>query len=105
MITMGSPLGHLYGFYFKEYAEIDVGIASICGRLGSWTNLYRVDDSIGRHVGEHLGGLIENRIMPAGGHRNYWRERVVSQVIFDRIRGNVDTSTASMEAQVRPARV
>ena len=43
--------------------------------------------------------------MPAGGHRNYWRERVVSEVIFDRIRGNVDTSTGSMEAQASPARV
>jgi len=93
LITMGSPLGHLYRFYFKEYAELDAEIASLRPRLGSWTNLYRADDYVGRNIGGPSDGFIQNCVMPPGGHRDYWHERVVSDVIFDRL--SAPTSTGA----------
>jgi hypothetical protein len=85
LITFGSPLGHLYQFYFKEYAELSQGIAQLRPRLASWTNFYRVDDYVGRSI-EEGEGFVRNIVMPAGGHMDYWREPQLSEVLLERIR-------------------
>jgi hypothetical protein len=85
LITFGSPLSHLYQFYFKEYAELAQGITRLRPQLSSWTNFYRVDDYVGRSIDEG-GGFVRNIVMPAGGHMEYWRERRLSEALLECIR-------------------
>ena len=85
LITFGSPLGHLYQFYFEEYGDIAGGIADLRPRLFSWTNVYRVDDYVGRSI-DDLDGFIENKVIPAGGHIDYWGESTLCRIILERIR-------------------
>lgn len=86
VITFGSPLGHLYQFYFREYANLDRGISALSSKLASWTNLYRVDDYVGREIGKGRDSFVRNEVMPAGGHIDYWREPWLSEALLERIR-------------------
>jgi hypothetical protein len=99
LVTFGSPLGHLYQFYFKEYGTLPSGVESLRPRLSSWTNLFRVDDYVGREIGREKTGFIRNIVMPAGGHIDYWKERALAEIILDRIRAatlqNCDAPPAS----------
>jgi hypothetical protein len=85
VVTFGSPLGHLYQFYFKEYAGLDMGISALRRHLSSWTNLYRVDDYVGREVGQSNDAFVKNRILGPGGHIDYWKEKALAEVILERI--------------------
>jgi hypothetical protein len=51
LVTFGSPLGHLYEFYFREYDGLEKHIGALSTQLSSWTNVYRVDDYVGRSIG------------------------------------------------------
>jgi hypothetical protein len=84
-ITFGSPLGHLYQHYFKEYSELGKGIAGLRSTFASWTNLYRVDDWVGRRINDGEG-FVDNVVLPPGGHVGYWRTPDLAQLILDRIR-------------------
>jgi hypothetical protein len=86
LVTFGSPLTHLYEFYFREYSALKSGIEALRPRLASWTNLYRVDDYVGREIADGTGTFIRNTVMPAGGHIDYWKEPTLARVVFDRIR-------------------
>jgi hypothetical protein len=85
LVTFGSPLGHLYQFYFKEYASLREGIAKLRPKLASWVNLYRVDDYVGRDIRD-LDGFVRNIVMPAGGHIDYWKEKKLAEAVLERIR-------------------
>lgn len=90
LVTFGSPLGHLYQFYFNEYDTLPAGVETLRSRLSSWTNLFRVDDYVGREIKSETSGeagaFVRNIIMPAGGHIDYWKERALAEVVLDRIR-------------------
>jgi hypothetical protein len=81
VVTFGSPLEHLYTHYFHAYANVGAKLGEL-RRLGvaSWTNLYRVDDPIGNRI-EDPAHWLTNVAMERGGHTNYWKERVVAEVI------------------------
>lgn len=83
VVTLASPLSHIYQHYFRAY-EVQSGTAAALNpRLASWTNLWRIDDPIGSRVDIVLDGFVRNEPMPKGGHVNYWREDRVCEVILD----------------------
>lgn len=83
VVTLGSPITHLYQNYFEEYAAVGLASDWLPTRLVSWTNMWRLDDPIGKrvHIGEQ--GLVHNVTLPPGGHGDYWREKDVCQVILE----------------------
>jgi len=85
LVTFGSPLGHLYRHYFKEYGDLAGRIAGLQPRLASWTNLYRVDDYVGQRIDDDHN-FVRNVVIEAGGHTNYWCERQLCDIILDCIR-------------------
>jgi hypothetical protein len=85
LVTFGSPLGHLYQFYFKEYSALHAGIGELRPKLASWVNLYRVDDYVGRDIRDP-DGFVQNIVMPAGGHIDYWKEKELAEAVIERIR-------------------
>ncbi|MDX2203793.1 MAG: hypothetical protein NW223_13655 [Hyphomicrobiaceae bacterium] len=84
LITLGSPLSHLYEFYFKEYSSLKGAIAALRPRLASWVNLFRVDDYVGQRI-EADDGFVRNVPMRAGGHMEYWTEAKLSEILFERV--------------------
>lgn len=87
VLTLGSPLSHLYQFYFSEYEKPVTSPERLHRRLASWTNMWRSDDPIGNRVDIVDGDFIANRPLGSGGHVDYWREKDVCRVICDLIRG------------------
>ncbi|MEL6622702.1 MAG: hypothetical protein AAFQ11_07490, partial [Pseudomonadota bacterium] len=86
LVTVGSPLKHLYRYYFDDYDRSEMAAPEterLISRLRSWTNLWRVDDPIGRDVDLHP--VIQNIGLPPGGHLDYWREEAVCSVLWGRI--------------------
>jgi hypothetical protein len=86
VVTFGSPLEDLYSYYFSSYADLNLTLTTIRQHIVSWTNIYRVDDFVGTHVGPRDNDLIENIPMGAGGHTGYWVEREVASAIGDAIK-------------------
>ena len=83
IITLASPLTHLYQHYFRAY-QAQVSSATVLNKkLASWINLWRIDDPIGSRVDIVSDGFIRNEPLPEGGHVNYWRENRVCEVILD----------------------
>lgn len=72
LLTMGSPLTHIYGQYFAK----GFGLDPLAGRLARWINIYRCDDFVGTHV-RVQGGLVENLRVAPNGHTGYWTDRNV----------------------------
>lgn len=72
LVTMGSPLGHIYQQYFP--AGFDV--ADLPGRLTRWLNIYRCDDFVGTAILDPQG-RIDNQPVASGGHLNYWIDHQV----------------------------
>jgi hypothetical protein len=83
LITMGSPLTHIYQHYFPfRYPSFqDKGWDALKGVIGNWVNIYRVDDYVGTFVEPHPGfaratvaTLVPfNLAIGPGGHTRYWR--------------------------------
>lgn len=82
IITLGSPLGHIYQNYFPDYEQQVPYASELNPKLRSWTNLWRADDPIGHRLDIVGGGFIDNIALPAGGHVDYWRDNTVSRVIL-----------------------
>ncbi|AUH65833.1 hypothetical protein CX676_18105 [Paracoccus zhejiangensis] len=72
LLTMGSPLTHIYGQYFAK----GFGLDPLAGRLARWINIYRCDDFVGTQV-RVQGGLVENLRVGPNGHTGYWTDRNV----------------------------
>ncbi len=83
IVTLGSPLGHIYQAYFPDYEEPVTHAGALNKKLRSWTNLWRADDPIGHHLDIIRGGFIDNIALPAGGHVDYWKDEHVCRVILD----------------------
>jgi hypothetical protein len=84
LTTMGSPWRHLYHSYFPHAFD---GFAGPIPGLARWTNIFRIDDFIGTHVGTSTGPdvLREEVPVPPGGHTNYWRDRNVRAILQKRL--------------------
>jgi hypothetical protein len=87
VVTLGSPLTHLYQHYFYDYARAD-RIAPLPPMVRSWTNMWRCDDPIGNGVAVAATCPMQNVELDRGGHTNYWREDDVVGVLLEVIRGN-----------------
>lgn len=72
LLTMGSPLTHIYGQYFAK----GFGLDKLSGRLVRWINIYRCDDFVGTQV-RVPNGLVENLRVAPNGHTGYWTDRNV----------------------------
>lgn len=83
VITLGSPLTHIYRHYFQDYDKVtldDGGKARLISKVDTWTNLWRIDDPIAHSVDAHPA--IENIPLPRGGHMDYWKENEVCQRLW-----------------------
>jgi hypothetical protein len=108
LVTMGSPLSHLYQHYFPNEYGFPGEYEShrkyrLSGRgpyrtleedLDRWLNLFRVGDFVGTHIewqgraAEDLaeqqawpGRWPENRDLGRGGHLDYWQDPRVHQAL------------------------
>jgi hypothetical protein len=83
IITLGSPLSHLYQHYFANYDQ-KTRLEALNGRLCSWTNFWRIDDPIGHRVKLVAGDFIHNEpLRKLGGHMDYWKDGRVCEAILD----------------------
>lgn len=82
VVTVGSPLTHLYRYYFADYEAQPGGTKphTLMRKVGSWSNMWRIDDPIGQDV-NFLDG-IENSQLGRGGHMDYWREEEVCRKVW-----------------------
>lgn len=85
VITLGSPIGHIYGHYFHEYDDIPDRLARLGPAVVSWRNLYRVDDPIAHAIQPGSDKRLVNEALPAGGHTDYWQEPLVQAAILEAI--------------------
>jgi len=97
-ITFGSPLGHLYQFYFPEYEGLEPSLERLHQSVGRWINLYRIDDYIGSWLGKLDGGSVDNRPMEPGGHIDYWKEGDVAKAILEIVAMSQETTSAATVA-------
>lgn len=105
VVTLGSPLTHLYQYYFAEYEAPVRDPARLHPQLASWTNMWRIDDPIGNRVEIVDGDFIQNRPLKPGGHIDYWKEKEVCQIIVDLIAGEEkgpDTAARPSPEAARP---
>lgn len=82
VMTLGSPLSHIYGHYFDDYKNT-VGESkevNLIAKVATWTNMWRIDDPIGQLVDAHPA--IENIVLRHGGHQYYWKENEVCQRLW-----------------------
>jgi pimeloyl-ACP methyl ester carboxylesterase len=100
LVTLGSPLTHLYAYYFDEYQR-PVPKSQLRGNIKSWTNFWRIDDPIGNRVDVVADNFIDNRQLGRGGHVDYWREDAVRRHILSLLEG--DDATPAAPAPARPA--
>ncbi|NOC93201.1 hypothetical protein [Ruegeria sp. HKCCD6604] len=78
LITMGSPVTHIYQRYFPEMFTITASQLN-----ASWFNIFRQDDFVGTEI---EGGLIfANRNIPVdpGGHTGYFTDYQVWKALSD----------------------
>ncbi len=99
VLTAGSPLGALYGYYFNEYGDMVQALAKLAPHIASWTNIYRSDDPIAGPILPAKGPYAEDAgfvraaypfhdiEMKPGGHMRYWEEPVVCDAIRNMLAG------------------
>jgi hypothetical protein len=78
LVTMGSPIGHLYGHYFPRLYRLKPAVTL---HVNHWLNIYRRDDFIGTAIGSAASTFPENLPIPPRGHTDYWRDRDALQAI------------------------
>jgi hypothetical protein len=86
ILTLGSPITHLYGHYFHEYDNIDAMVVAASSVASSWHNMYRVDDPIAHRVASSRPEFPTNEALPKGGHTDYWAEKLVCAKVMAMIR-------------------
>jgi hypothetical protein len=85
ILTLGSPLSHLYQYYFTKYEATSAGPEALNTRVTTWTNMWRVDDPIGNRVDLFGGSFVRNIPLRPGGHVDYWKDPDVIRAILDLI--------------------
>lgn len=81
ILTLGSPLSHLYQYYFANYDDNSAAPSALNTWITTWTNLYRVDDPIGNRITMFGGTVVRNAPLRPGGHVNYWKDDDVTNAI------------------------
>jgi hypothetical protein len=90
LITMGSPLHHLYQHYFPDrYSPLTHGWHGLRDSLSRWVNIYRIDDYIGTFVDVPINPPdprwgSPNRPIHSGGHTEYWNQPAVFRAVCDK---------------------
>lgn len=80
LITMGSPVTHIYGHYFeRNYQFTDASNAA----LERWINIYRRDDFVGTRVHGN-GTQAQNFKVRPKGHSHYWSDETVWEIFKER---------------------
>lgn len=88
LVTMGSPVTHLYQHYFPhQYPPLhDSFWEPLRSRLSHWVNIYRVDDYVGTAI--EFGNLEKdsacqtaNYAVGLRGHLNYWTDIRVLEIL------------------------
>ncbi len=85
VITLGSPLTHLYRHYFSGDGVLDDDAhrgTRQFEKVRSWTNIWRIDDPIGQEVSFEADLPITNKGIAPGGHTSYWKEPDVCATIM-----------------------
>ena len=82
VVTLGSPISHLYQYYFLDYVITAHDTRWVPDNLASWTNMWRIDDPIARHVTVGDPNIVSNVPLEPGGHDDYWREAAVCDHII-----------------------
>ncbi|MEM8879457.1 MAG: hypothetical protein AAGC82_02560 [Pseudomonadota bacterium] len=77
LITMGSPVTHIYRRYFPVHFEI--GPAMLSPRI-TWTNIFRSDDFVGTRI-SGLNRTLANFVVPAAGHSGYFTDAEVWEIL------------------------
>jgi hypothetical protein len=98
VVTLGSPLTHLYGHYFSErprHADPTGTARRPIDAVHTWTNLFRIDDPIADAVDVAAPSGVSNRGLPPGGHIGYWGEPPVCELIWGLIDGREASHAAS----------
>ncbi len=93
LITMGSPVTHIYRRYFKEFFQVstdDMPLASTPdGAVNkAWYNIHREDDFVGTRIGDDpvdTPDLAQNFPVEPGGHTGYFTDYHVWKVLRDQI--------------------
>lgn len=70
LVTMGSPVTHLYRRYFADFFQ--VALSDMPART-TWHNIHRTDDFVGTMI-DGVPGLAGNWEVPAGGHTGYFTD-------------------------------
>ncbi|MEZ5843705.1 MAG: CoA transferase [Hyphomicrobiaceae bacterium] len=103
VITVGSPLTHLYRHYFRDYEipeAVDPAKPPLLTRVNSWTNLFRIDDPIGNEV-DIIDGILNIGLGP-GGHVDYWKEDAVCAKLWALIHNLDEVRPAGSITRSRP---
>ena len=81
LVTMGSPLSHLYQHYFpSQYPDLQhPQWDKLFSRISMWVNLFRRDDYVGTRIAfpERMDVTLDNHAIGLGGHLGYWRDKKV----------------------------
>jgi hypothetical protein len=109
LVTMGSPLSHLYQHYFGHcYPSLDQPFwTSLRRRVDRWVNICRIDDFVGTNIefpeqvnAESLvprqseeskvdsffsPAVYSNHAVGPRGHQSYWTDREVLQLLREHI--------------------
>ncbi|XDA98277.1 hypothetical protein AB1M95_19660 [Sulfitobacter sp. LCG007] len=79
LVTMGSPVTHIYRRYFKEFFQVSVTRMPAGTR---WFNIFRTDDFVGTQIDADTG-VMANLPVPPGGHTGYFTDYWVWQRLLD----------------------
>ncbi len=99
LVTMGSPVTHLYRKYFPRGFHIEPGDFDNAAKPINWYNIGRTDDFVGTYIEklDELNGLEpapvskskRNLLVPAGGHPGYFTDPYVWQHFSTKIGFNL----------------
>lgn len=81
LVTMGSPYGHIYQYYFpRDFPSLeDSAYQRFHTQVARWQNLYRTDDYVGTNVESCGTGSPVNIPIAPAGHTGYWSDREVKR--------------------------
>jgi hypothetical protein len=116
LITVGSPLRAIYSRVFPRYVDAGDLETTRQAFAGTWLNLFRYTDHIGRAVfrrdeevvaGVAVGATVADRPLPDGlgaevrvmGHNDYWVDDTVRRTVADIEQGTVGTVAGTAEVR------
>lgn len=87
LVTMGSPITHLYRHYLPEdYPDwSDERWEVLRDRVARWRNLYREDDYVGTSTALPGGVDFDEQAVGLGGHTGYWTDDRIKPRLRDEL--------------------